>query len=130
MCAVPNMAVFCSSLILCFPQTLNRYFLNDSEMAPVTRYYRYHFTFHMYCISFARSSNFRIFIIIIITCIIYYLFKDTWFPSSRKTNSNNYTYCCSEKPHTVHKVSLHDIKVWGLDAMCAHKIMGPRVFKN
>ena len=27
-------------------------------------------------------------------------------------NRKNYTYCCSEKPHTVHKVPLHDIKVW------------------
>jgi hypothetical protein len=28
-CAVPSMAVFCSSLISCFPGTLLRYFLND-----------------------------------------------------------------------------------------------------
>jgi len=58
-CAMPNMAVFCSSLILCFPQMLNRYSLNDSEMVPVTRYYGYRFTFHMHCISFVKSSNFR-----------------------------------------------------------------------
>jgi hypothetical protein len=45
-------------------------------------------------------------------------------------NSNNYTYCCSEKLHTVHKVSLRDMKVWRLDAMSAHKIMGPMVFKK
>jgi hypothetical protein len=45
-------------------------------------------------------------------------------------NSNNYTYCCSEKPHTVHKVSLHDMNVWRLDAMSAHKILGPMVFKK
>jgi len=129
MCAVPNMAVFCSSLILCFPQMLNRYFLNHSEMAPVTRYYGYHFTFHMHCISFARSSNFRIFniiiIIIIITCIIYFIYlKIHGFRQvGRQTATITHTAA-------VNKVSLHDIKVWGLDAMSAHKIMGPRVFKK
>jgi hypothetical protein len=35
MCAVPNMAVFCSSLILCILGFLLRYFLNGSEMIPV-----------------------------------------------------------------------------------------------
>jgi len=34
-CAVPNMAVFCSSLISCFLFLLLRYFLNNSEMAPL-----------------------------------------------------------------------------------------------
>ena len=32
MFAVPNMAVFCSSLILCFSSILLGYFLNDFEM--------------------------------------------------------------------------------------------------
>ena len=36
MCAVPNMAVFCSSLTSCFPGMLLTYFLNDFEMVPVT----------------------------------------------------------------------------------------------
>jgi len=35
MCAVPNMAVFCSSLISWFPAMLLTYFLNDFEMVPV-----------------------------------------------------------------------------------------------
>jgi hypothetical protein len=35
LCAVPNMAVFCSSLISCFPGVLLRYCLNDFEMASV-----------------------------------------------------------------------------------------------
>ena len=35
MCAVPNMAVFCSSLTSCFPGTLLTYFLNDFEKVPV-----------------------------------------------------------------------------------------------
>ena len=34
MCAVPSMAVVCSSLMLCFPGLLLRCFLIDSEMAP------------------------------------------------------------------------------------------------
>ena len=35
MCAVPNMAVFCSSLTSCFPGSLLTYFLNDFEIVPV-----------------------------------------------------------------------------------------------
>jgi hypothetical protein len=35
MCAVPNMACFCSSLISCFPGVLLRYCSNDFEMVPV-----------------------------------------------------------------------------------------------
>ena len=34
-CARPNIAVFRISLILCFPGTLLRYFLNNFEMVPV-----------------------------------------------------------------------------------------------
>ena len=34
-CAVPNMAVFCSSLTSCFPGMSLTYFLNDLEMVPV-----------------------------------------------------------------------------------------------
>jgi len=35
MCAVSNVAVFCSSLTPCFPVMLFTYFLNDFEIAPV-----------------------------------------------------------------------------------------------
>ena len=35
MCAVPNMAVFCSSLTSWFPGMLLMYFLNDFEIVPV-----------------------------------------------------------------------------------------------
>jgi hypothetical protein len=35
MCAVPNMAVFCSSLTSLFPVMVLTYFLNDFEMVPV-----------------------------------------------------------------------------------------------
>jgi hypothetical protein len=33
--AVPNMAILCSSLILCFRDILQRYFVNYFEMVPV-----------------------------------------------------------------------------------------------
>ena len=35
MCAVPNMAAFCSSLTSWFPGMLLTYFLNDFEMVPI-----------------------------------------------------------------------------------------------
>jgi hypothetical protein len=35
MCAVPNVAVFCSSLTAWFPGMVITYFLNDFEMVPV-----------------------------------------------------------------------------------------------
>ena len=54
MCAVPNMAVFCSSLTSCFPGMLLTYFLNDFEIvpvAPIITGIAFVFTFHMRCIS-------------------------------------------------------------------------------
>jgi len=62
MCAVPNMAVFCSSLTSWLPGMLLTYFLNDYEIvpvAPIMTGITFVFTFHMRCI-----------IIIIITIII------------------------------------------------------------
>ena len=62
MCAVPNMAVFCSSLTSCFPGILLTYLLNDSEIVPVTPIITgitFVFTFHMGCISIVRSLHFR-----------------------------------------------------------------------
>ena len=78
MCAVPNMAVFCSSLTSRFPGKLLTYFLNDFEIvpdAPIITGITFVFTFHMRCISIVRSLYFRIFwvsflIIIIIIIII------------------------------------------------------------
>ena len=64
MCAVPNMAVFCSSLTSWFPGMLLTYFLNDFEIvpvAPVITGITFVFTFHMRCISIVRSLYFRIF---------------------------------------------------------------------
>ena len=53
MCAVPNMAVFCSSLTSCFPGILLTYFLNVFEIvpvAPVITGITFVFTFQMGCI--------------------------------------------------------------------------------
>ena len=65
MCAVPNMAVFCSSLMSWFPGMSLTYFLNDLEMvpvAPIITGIALAFTFHMHCISIVRSLYFKIFL--------------------------------------------------------------------
>jgi len=64
MCAVPNMAVFYSSLTSCCPGMLLTYFLNDFEIVPVAHIIigiTFVFTFHMRCISIVRSLYFRTF---------------------------------------------------------------------
>ena len=64
MCAVPSMAVFCSSLTSWFPGMLLTYFLNDFEIvpvAPIITGITFVFTFHMRCISIVRSLCFRIY---------------------------------------------------------------------
>ena len=64
MCAVPSMAVFCSSLTSWFPGMSLTYFLNDLEMVPVAPFVTgitLVFTFHMRCISIVRSLYFKIF---------------------------------------------------------------------
>ena len=61
MCAVPSMAVFCKSMILCFPGIFHRYFLNDFEIvpfAPIITGITFVFTFHMGCISVVRCFIF------------------------------------------------------------------------
>jgi hypothetical protein len=78
MCAVPNMAVFCSSLTSWLPGMLLTYFLNDFQMvpvAPIITGITLVFTFHMRCISIVKSLYFKIFsasflIIFIIIIII------------------------------------------------------------
>ena len=60
-CAVPNMAVFCSSMTSWFPVMLFTYFLNDFEIvpvAPIITGITFVFTFHMCCISVVRSLYF------------------------------------------------------------------------
>ena len=57
MCAVPNVAVFCSSLTSCFPGMLLTYFLNDFEIvpvAPIITGITFVFTFYMSSISIVR----------------------------------------------------------------------------
>ena len=64
MCAVPNMAIFWSSLTSCFPGMLLMYFLNEFEIvpvAPIITGITFGFTFHMPCISIVSSLYFRIF---------------------------------------------------------------------
>ena len=64
MCAVHNMAVFCSSLTSCFPGMLLTCFLNDFKLvpvAPIITGITFVFTFHMRRISIVRSLYFRIF---------------------------------------------------------------------
>ena len=58
MCAVPNMAVFCSSLTSWFPGMSLTYFLNDLEMVPVAQMITLVFTLHMRCTSIVRSLYF------------------------------------------------------------------------
>ena len=56
-CAVPNMAVFCT-VNSCFPDMLLTYFLNDFEIvpvAPIITDITFVFTFHMRRISIVRS---------------------------------------------------------------------------
>ena len=58
MCAVPNRAVLCSSLISWFPGMLLTYFLNVFEIvpvAPIITGITFVFTFRMRCISIVRS---------------------------------------------------------------------------
>ena len=64
MCAVPNMAVFCSSLTSCFAGMLLTYFQNDFEIvpvAPIITGITFVFTFLIRCISIVRSLYFEIF---------------------------------------------------------------------
>ena len=64
MCAVSNMAVFCSFLTTCFPVMLLTYVLNDFKIvlvAPVITGTTFVFTFRMRCMSIVRSLYFRIF---------------------------------------------------------------------
>ena len=77
MCAVPNMAVFCSSLTSCFPGMLLMYFLNDFEIvpvAPIITGITFVFTFHMCCISIVRSLYFKILLLLLYYYYYYYYY--------------------------------------------------------
>ena len=63
-CAVPNMAIFCISLISWFPGMLLRYCLSDFEMvpvAPINTGIALAFTLYMGWISIMRSLHIKIF---------------------------------------------------------------------
>jgi hypothetical protein len=65
MCAVPHMAVFCSSLTSWFPGMVLTYFLNDFEIVPVASIITsitLLFTFYIRCISVVRSLYFQNFL--------------------------------------------------------------------
>jgi len=69
-CAVPNTAVFCSSLTSPFPGMLLTYFLSDFEMVPVALIITgitFVFTFHMRCISIVYYYFFMLLLLSIVT---------------------------------------------------------------
>jgi hypothetical protein len=73
MCAVPNMAVFCSSFISCFPGTLLRYLLNYSQIvpvAPIITGITFVFTFHMRCISVVKLLLLLLHYFVAVFCMI------------------------------------------------------------
>jgi len=81
MCAVPNMAVFCSSLTSWFPGMSLTYFLNDLEMVPVARIITgiaHVFTFHMRRISIVRFLYFKL-LLLLLLCVL--LFLNFYLPS-------------------------------------------------
>ena len=58
MCAVPNMAVFCSSLTSWFPGMLLTYFLNEFEISPSRPYYYwYHLCFYIIIIVIIKELS-------------------------------------------------------------------------
>ena len=71
MCDVPNIAVFCSESIECFPDTASEFFfkfLVTTPVAPVITGTIVHFRFHIRCISIHKL----LFIIIIFYYYYYY----------------------------------------------------------
>jgi len=72
-CAVPNMAVLCSSLTSYFPRMLLTCFLNDFEIVPVALIITgitFVFTFHIRCISIVRSLYFRVFSLLLLLLLL------------------------------------------------------------
>jgi len=71
MCAVPNMAVFCSFVTSCFPGALLTYFLNEFEIVPVPYYYWYLLCFY---IPFALYFYFKVLTFYFKVFIFYYYY--------------------------------------------------------
>jgi hypothetical protein len=62
LCAVPNTAGLCISLISCFSNMLRRYCVSDFEMVPYVNIIisvNLVFTFHMRCIYIVNHSHYR-----------------------------------------------------------------------
>ena len=77
MCAVSNLAVFCSSLIMCFPSMWLRYFLYDFEMVPVALFIvgiTSVFTFHCHCIFVPRALYFRLLLLLLLLLLLHCLY--------------------------------------------------------
>jgi len=72
-CAVPNMAVFCSSLTSWFPGMSLTYFLNELEMvpvAPIITGITLVFTYHMRCISIVRSLYLLLLLLLVVVIVV------------------------------------------------------------
>jgi hypothetical protein len=86
-CAVPNMAVFCRSLISCLPGMLLRRFLNDFEMIPVGPVFMgftFDFIFHVRCICIVSCLCFRtISAYFLVTCLYYNVYYHHLLPYVR-----------------------------------------------
>ena len=101
MCAVPNTAVFCSSLISCFPGMLFRYCLSNFEMVPIApfitditfafasyirriyimRNYYYYYYYYTICLSLVTGLFFLVL-----------LLNQRWTPSLRLQASHCSTF--------------------------------------
>ena len=95
MCAVPNMAVFCSSFTSWFPGMLLAYFLNDFEtvpVAPIITGITLVFTFHMRCISIVRSLYIKIFLAYFLITIIIILTSNGFIASGSVLKCNTGQY--------------------------------------
>ena len=86
MCAVPNMAVFCSSLTSCFPGTLLTYFLNYFEKVPLAPIITgITFVLHSTC------AVLLLLLLLLLTAIVLSLVGRSPYTSTEKTNKNKYT---------------------------------------
>ena len=101
MCLVPNMAVFCISLISCLPSVSLRYCLNDFEMvlvASVITGITLSSTFHMCWIYSIRSLYFRIFCA---SFLITFLSPEIATSINIHVPSSSYYYCHHHLHHLI-----------------------------
>jgi len=90
-CEVPSMAIFCISLILCFPGMLLGYCLSDFEMvpiAPIIGGITLACTFHMRRISTVRCLYFKT---ISASFLITFLFQGTATSVNPLTPNDHYS---------------------------------------